>query len=246
VALYHGLHMTSIGTKNGSVIVKNGSVAENCNCCNASCCCEFVDMRAGGVIFRTQADSSCVSRYNRKLSACNPIPITVNVSGVVDASWSGESSFQNAANKSLSFANTSQSVYETCGQTYLYVEGPSELNSGFFVASSRLYVITWFSPYDVLRDSSAETCNTGKVRMRVEVTLERIYRVGSYSAPFRLLYTGYSKTDCTDLDSYPSLSSMLSGKSATMTCDGSFTYTGGSYTAQPQTITVSFDANPLP
>jgi hypothetical protein len=38
VALYYGLHMTNIGTKNGSVIVKNGSAAENCNCCGGWYC----------------------------------------------------------------------------------------------------------------------------------------------------------------------------------------------------------------
>jgi hypothetical protein len=31
--------MTSIGTKNGSVIVKDGKAAENCNCCGGWYCC---------------------------------------------------------------------------------------------------------------------------------------------------------------------------------------------------------------
>jgi hypothetical protein len=112
-----------------------------------------------------------------------------------------------------------------------------------------LHVFSWFSPYDFLHDASSDRCSSGSVRFRVELTLERIYRVGTYNTPYRLLYKGFHKGDCTSLDSYSGVSNMLAGKSVTMTCDGTFAYEGypgWSYQAEPQTITVSFSANPLP
>jgi hypothetical protein len=196
-----------------------------------------------------QVDSSCVSSNNRKTAACVSTPLVVSVSGVKDASWSGETGFQTAANKNLSFANTSQTSSEICGQSAMHVEGPAEINSGFFVASSTLDVSAWFSPYDSLHDVSSDACSNGSVRFRVELTLRRIYGVGSYAVGYPLVYKGFYKGDCTTLDSFPASSSMLAGKTVTMTCDGSFSYNGypgWSYPAAPQTITVSFAANPLP
>ena len=216
------------------------------------CCCEFFDLHAGGVSVTKNADSYCVASNNRAIGPCDSSAVVVSVSGVASPSVPDEPGWLDSGTellKDLSFANTSQTAREICGQSGVTIQGPSENNSGFFVASSTLDVYSWFSPYDSLHDISSDRCSSGSVRFRVELTLRRIYRVGSYSVGYPLVYKGFHKGDCTSLDSLPTSSSMLAGKTVTMTCEGSFSYNGSpgwSYPAAPQTITVSFSANPLP
>ena len=216
------------------------------------CCCEFFDLRVGGAQVSQEADSSCVASNNKKPSACSPTPLVVSVSGFTDVSVPGEPGFfdgpgqpQIVTNRSLSFANTSRTTPELCGQSGLSVEGPVGAPADFYVISSELAVSAWFSPYDNLHDLSSDRCSSGSVRLRVQLTLSRLY--GLDSSRYPLVYRGYYKGDCTSLDSYPASLSMLAGNSVTMTCDGLFSVPGsGTYAAVPQTITVSFAANPLP
>ena len=221
-------------------------------CCVRLCCCEFFDLRAGGAMLTQNADSSCIASNNKRISSCSSTPLVISVSGFTEVSIPGEPGFfdgpgqpQIVTNRSLSFANTSRTTAEICGQSGLSVEGPVGAPADFFLAFNTLNVVAWFSPYDIRYDSLADRCNTGSVRLRVQLDLERVYRLDSTSYP--LTYRGYYKEDCTSLESYPASISMLAGKSVSMTCDGSFVVPRrGSFAAVPQAITVSFAANPLP
>jgi len=214
------------------------------------CCCEFIDLHSGGVMVTQNADSSCIASNNRAIGPCVSYPVVVSVSGVTGVVVPGEPGFLDSGTallRNLSFANTSLATPETCGQSGIFVDGPSEISSGFSVLSSSMVVSAWFSPYDSLHDDPSDRCSNGSVRFRVELTLERIYQQGGVQCPLR--YQGFYKGTCTSLDSYSALSSMLVGQSVTMTCNGTFTVPGtlgNTYTADPQTITVSFAANPLP
>ena len=199
------------------------------------------------------ADSSCTGSNNKRIGACFSMPLVISVSGITGVSVPDEPGFLTGGNpsvRSLSFANTSQTTTEVCGQSGLSVNGPvnpyEASYAGLWAISSTLQLYAWFSPYDSLHDNSSDRCGTGSVRFRVELTLSRVYNMGSYTTGYRLEYKGFHKSDCTSLDSYSGVSNMLAGKSVTMTCDGTFSIPGNTYEAVPQTITVSFAANPLP
>jgi hypothetical protein len=214
------------------------------------CCCQFFDLHDGGVQVTPNADSSCIASNNRAISPCVSYPVVVSVSGVTGVVVPGEPGFLDSGTallRDLSFANTSRTALEICGQSGIFVDGPSQISSGFSVQSSSLTVVSWFSPYDSLHDDPSDRCSNGSVRFRVELSLDRIYQTGGVRVPLR--YQGFHKGACTSLDSYSALSSMLAGQSVTMTCNGTFTIPGllgATYAAVPQIITVSFSANPLP
>jgi len=191
----------------------------------------------------TQNDSACIAINNKRIYSCYPTPLVISVSGVATASVPS----QPAIRTDFSFANTSRATAEVCGQSGLYVEDTAGYPAEFLTYSPQLQVYAWFSPYDSLKDVSSERCSQGSVRLRIQLNLSKVF--GSYGSEYVLEYSGYHKGDCTSLDSYPSLSSMLAGKTVTMTCDGALINQGSrpvTYAADPQAITVSFAANPLP
>lgn len=210
------------------------------------CCCEFGVMLLDGPLDYT----TCTAINNMKVSDCLVSPLVISVSGVTDASVPGDPSFPSFPYEPLSFANNSFTTYQRCADTGIIYDNPTNsLGAGLYIFSSQLSVYARFTPSYEFYGTSTNRCSNGSVRLIVKITLERIYKMGSYNMPYRLLYEGSHKGVCESLDSYSSVADMLAGKSVTMTCDGAFTYEGSprvAYAAEPQTITVSFAANPLP
>jgi hypothetical protein len=97
------------------------------------------------------------------------------------------------------------------------------------------------------RFSLAEACGTANVRTGVSVFLRRVYRLGASRLNYVLEYSGNSVSDCLSIDDLPASTSLLSGRSLTVSCQGSFIVGPFvNWPVQPQGIIVSFSSNPLP
>jgi len=205
------------------------------------CCCQFTS--SGGSPVNVPPDA-CTSSGNRKPAKCEGISVTASVSGWVNAELAFDPGFENIfdteANKDLSFANGLLSGQEVCGEFLSSKEGPSDsIPGGFWVLSSDISVNARFS--------LAEACGTANVRTGVSVFLRRVYRLGVSRLNYVLEYRGDNVSDCLSIEDLPASTSLLSGRSLTVSCQGSFFASPFfNWPVQPQDITVSFSSNPLP
>jgi hypothetical protein len=241
----------TLAVKNGGIVIKDGKLAESCNCCTRMCCCEFFDLSAGGARRYDYVSPQCVSAYNSQPRPCDPISLSISVSGIQAASVPTLTGFINSQDsdvlRELSYANTSIGTSEVCGGSGFLTEWPGGFVSAgaITVNVTTLAVYGWFSRRDDFRESAGEACANGSVRFRVKVSLAKYYNIAGFQLD-KLSYTGYYKGPCTTIDSYSAISSMLDGKTVTMACTGTYLSPGGITPAEPQTITVRFSANPLP
>lgn len=249
--------MTPIATKNGSIIVKDGKLAEGCECCGGwwcegAWCCDLSDV--GGAC--VQGGDCCVNP-NRKLMSgspsCRTTPITVSVSGIATppsdcppgSTWRSVTDF----NQGLSLGplvNAQYAADEMCGSISVTRQIPESAiaQSQFwrFIGGSVYIAAGLSNKRRAVNNALLSSCNSGYAARYTLVSLSfGFYENVTGGNVVYLQYAGVTHGGCVSIADLPQLGSWLAGQSASLSVAVTLQNAVGPSCPLPnQGITVSF------
>ena len=236
-----------LATKNGSLIVKDGQLAENCGCCGGWYCDGISCWRCNLTSFppscNSNWDSSCIPQYGCKTmyssSPCSPTQGTVSVSGFGETVFN----FCNPAtvlNTTFSACNKTYSSNELCG--YVYVQEQVQQSYELpWLLDALWHYGTFFSLSAgfTTRLASGASASPGYVVFRV-VASAQVQYIESFSFINWQVAGSYQSAPLT-IESLPTSGSWLSGRSVLLDMPGTYgTLAGLRCTIAPQAVSISF------
>ncbi len=182
----------TLATKNGSLIVKDGKIAEDCGCCGDWYC----------------------------KTAQNPLSVTVSGWSPTAECTDDTGSFFRTTFPFRDFIpefNGTYATTESCGDalvtknTLVFTPGGRGLALG-----GNMAVRTWLSNLSL---SNAVSCQSGFMSRKVSVSLDYWFR-DDFSSYIILRYRGAIELACVDLNSLPQVGSWISGQSFSVPVSG--------------------------
>jgi len=237
-----------LATKNGSLIVKDGLLAEGCGCCGGWYCdglqCGMCNLTTFPPQCSSYWDSSCTTQNGCKTvysaSPCSPLTSTASVSGL------GETVFDFCKQATViattfSGCNKTYSSYELCGYSSISerVQEPYTLPTLYLGAVWHFGTFFRFQAgFTTLLASGARTAS-GYVVFRASASAQVRYIESFTSIDWNI--SGAYESAALSIDSLPTNGSWLSGRSTVISMPGTYgTVAGLRCTIAAQDVTISF------
>jgi hypothetical protein len=172
-------------TKGGLLLVKDGKLQTNCNCCG-EWYCNPDTIPLVGTVSGWSNTADCAA-------------------GQVGPAFSNTYAFRNY----IPGFNGSYNAIESCGEASIFAETIESGSARGEPLGGSMLVETWLSNLSL---SNTISCQSGFVSRKVKVSL-RYDIVNDFRSRVRLLYSGGIESACFDLNSLPQTGSWISGQS---------------------------------
>lgn len=227
----------SIATKNGSIIVKDGSIAEGCGCCggwwcdssaNGCWCCNFGNKKYGTCAsYPGLTQQFCQTTSNGKFmtggTPCIGKDVSMSVSGFGTVECvSGPGSLGGYEGMTFAPVNGTYQLSELCGTVggNVTVEEPNARPpmAGEFLGT----VFSFQAGFGNIKLNNT-ACPTGYVVFHMQLLALVQWNEAFGVASFRMFGT-YESEGCISIADLPPSGSWLSGRSASVTFTGVYDY----------------------
>lgn len=241
----------TIATKNGSIIVKDGKLAENCGCCGDWYCdltaCWTCNLSFPTSGFNPVWGVGCTPQNSCKTMVGgipgDPLPVTISVSGFPRLESNQLCPELHNGNlldiidfQQFTMHNGTYAGFEVCGYGGVTVDIPASSRLGSDFLGGRFLVSASFSRK--LLDGTV-MCPAEFVAIRVQVGVEHRYDDGTFFGFSSHRYNGIYQSPCISIESLPSSGNWLAGRTVQVPISGGII--AGNWCPFPaQTLTVSF------